>query len=128
MKGFKLYDKSNGKAVAEGVEFRNGKCGVCWFRGDNTGTIISIYENIEIVKNMHGCDILIADLVPASPNDILLEPEEFERVLNLIENPRPPTEGLKALFAKYKSEEETPCPTCGAKPRTLRCPIKCDEF
>lgn len=37
--------------VAEGVQFKNGKCVMCW---DTATSSIAIYENIRDLVNIHG--------------------------------------------------------------------------
>lgn len=38
-----------------------------------------------------------------------LDPDEFDRVLNIINNPPPPTPALKRLFAAYRENERRRC-------------------
>ncbi len=37
--------------VAEGVEFKNGKCVMCW---DTTTSSIAVYENVQDLIDIHG--------------------------------------------------------------------------
>jgi hypothetical protein len=39
--------------VAEGVQFKNGKCVMCWL-GEVSSIVI--YDNIELVQKIHGHD------------------------------------------------------------------------
>jgi len=39
--------------VADGVEFRNGQCVLCW-KTENAPSNIGIYPNIEAVDKIHG--------------------------------------------------------------------------
>ena len=45
---------------------------------------------------------------------------DWQEYLDLRENQK--------VVEAYMIKDETPCPTCGARPRKASCPLKCDEY